>query len=233
MRTIQILVVAMIIGTSTGSAQTKFLDKDAPASPICHSEAPQGKDTRLAQQILQGYGTGGFPIQTKSPEAQMYFNNGMQLAHAFAHKSAIAAFRRAEQIDPSCAMCVWGEAWARGPSINLTIGDGAQMELARLTAKAAALAQNGTEREHALIGALQRRYKTGSGKGEGDKDYARAMDELSRAYPTDNEIAIMAADVWMIPASQENTRDHLDRAIQMLEAALQRSPNDTGAIHFF
>src|SRR4051794_6348994 len=69
-------------------------------------------------QLLQGYGDGGFPIVTSSPEAQAFFNNGMQLAHAFAHHAAVAAMQEAQRIDPNCAMCAWGEAWADGPTIN-------------------------------------------------------------------------------------------------------------------
>ena len=222
-----------MLGPLTGEAQTNGSPRVEQRASNCHAEPPVTKDTQAAQAILQGYGTGGFTIKTDSSKAQEYFNNGMQLAHAFAHKSAIAAFRRAEQLDPACAMCVWGEAWARGPSINFTIGVDVQSELVMLVDKAALLAKNNPGRERALIATLEKRYKKGGGKGAGDQEYARAMDALSARYPTDNEIAIMSADSWMIPASQENTRDHLDRVIQILEAALQRSPNDTGVIHFY
>jgi hypothetical protein len=222
-----------MLGPLTGEAQMNGSPRVEQHASNCHAEPPATKDTQAAQAILQGYGTGGFTIRTDSSEAQEYFNNGMQLGHAFAHKSAIAAFRRAEQLDPECAMCVWGEAWARGPSINFTIGDDVQAELVLLVDKAAFLAKNNPERERALIAALEKRYKNGGGKGAGDQEYARAMDALSVRYPTDNEIVIMTADSWMIPASQENTRDHLDRVIQILETALQRSPNDTGVIHFY
>src|SRR5438128_1570305 len=63
-------------------------------------------------QIMVGYGSGGFPVTTGVPQAQAFFNNGMQLAHAFAHTAAIAAFTEAVRLDPACAMCLWGEAWA-------------------------------------------------------------------------------------------------------------------------
>jgi tetratricopeptide (TPR) repeat protein len=227
------LLLVVVLAPLAGGAQTNTPPKVEKSASSCHVNPPVAKGTEAAQSILQGYGTGGFTIKTDSPEAQEYFNNGMQLGHAFAHRSAVAAFRRAQQLDPACAMCVWGEAWARGPSINFTISDDAQAELMPLVDKAAALAKNNPERERALIAALAKRYKKGGGKGAGDQEYARAMDALSARYPTDNEIAIMTADSWMIPASQENTRDHLDRVIQILEAALQRSPNDTGVIHFY
>ncbi|MBV9747357.1 MAG: hypothetical protein JO157_00960, partial [Acetobacteraceae bacterium] len=48
-----------------------------------------------------------------------------------------------------------------------------------------------------------------------------------------NEIAILAADAWMIPSAHKNSRKTLPRAVELLEATLARNPNDTGAIHFY
>lgn len=186
-----------------------------------------------AKSLLTGYGTGGFTVKTSSQEAQAYFNNGMQLAHAFAHKAAVAAFRRAEQLDPRCAMCAWGEAWARGPTINYPVNESVQAQLADLTDRAASLAKDDPPKEKALIAALQKRYHQGGGEGPGDMAFAQAMDALHGAYPSDDEIAVIAADAWMIPAAQENSRDHLDRSIQILEQVLHRSPDNSAAIHFY
>ena len=186
-----------------------------------------------ATSLLSGYGTGGFTIKTSSQDAQAYFNNGMQLAHAFAHKSAIAAFRRAEQLDPDCAMCVWGEAWARGPTINYTINESVQAQLVAMADHAAALAKDNPPKERALIAALQKRYHQGGGSGPGDLAFAQAMDALYSADPSDDEVAVITADAWMIPAAQNNSRDHLDRSVQILEQVLHRSPDNSAAIHFY
>jgi tetratricopeptide (TPR) repeat protein len=202
------------------------------AGPICHVES-KDDPAPPAKALLTGYGTGGFVISTTNAQAQAYFDNGMQLAHAFAHKAATSAFKRAEQLDPTCAMCVWGEAWSRGPTINYPIDKKAQVELAALAGKAAVLGAGGPPRERALIAALQKRYRGGGGGGAGDYAFARAMDDLTRAWPNDNEIAVIAADAWMIPAATRNNRAHLDRAIEILQAVLQRAPDDTGAIHFY
>jgi tetratricopeptide (TPR) repeat protein len=186
-----------------------------------------------ARTLLAGYGSGGFPIRTANPKAQAYFYNGMQLGHAFAHKPSVAAFEEAEKLDPTCAMCAWGEAWARGPTINYPIDGREQAELAALADKAARLAEGGPPKEQRLAAALQKRYRAGGGKGPGDDAFAREMDRLARDYPTDNEIAIVAADAWMIPASHRETRQNLPRALQLLGGALTRKPDDTGAIHFY
>ena len=203
-----------------------------PAVPICHTEAKE-EPAPPAKVLLTGYGTGGFAITTTNPDAQAYFNNGMQLAHAFAHKAATSAFKRAEELDPTCAMCVWGEAWSRGPTINYPIDKDEQAALVKLADKAAVLGSSGSPKERAMIAALQKRYRDGGGEGRGDFAFARAMDDLARTNPDDNEIAVVAADAWMIPAASRNSRDHLDRSIALLEGVLNRSPSDTGAIHFY
>jgi tetratricopeptide (TPR) repeat protein len=200
---------------------------------ICGAPEADAAAATPAQKILTGYGSGGFIVRTASPQAQAYFDNGMQLAHAFAHKPAIAAFQEAEQLDPGCAMCAWGEAWARGPTINYPVAEKEQAALAALADKAAALAKDGPAKEQKLIAALQARYRKGGGMGPGDDAFARAMDQLARENPTDNEIAIVAADAWMIPTSNKETRDNLPRALELIGGALRRKPDDTGAIHFY
>ncbi len=209
---------------------------DQPAAPplqICHSNSVKEDEVPgPAKAILTGYGTGGFTIRTSSPQAQAYFDDGMQLAHAFAHKAAIAAFKRAEVEDPTCALCVWGEAWSRGPTINYPLEPKDEAELAALADKAAVLAADGPPKERALIAALQKRYHGGGGGGRGDEAFAAAMDDLARANPSDNEIAVVTADAWMIPVTNDG-HGRLPRAVELLEGALQRQPKDTGAIHFY
>lgn len=214
-----------------------------PTLAFANNQAPPMKGHMMAMaplsvvpaatSLLSGYGTGGFTIKTSSQDAQAYFSNGMQLAHAFAHKSAIAAFRRAEQLDPDCAMCVWGEAWARGPTINYTINESVQAQLVAMADHAAALAKDNPPKERALIAALQKRYHQGGGSGPGDLAFAQAMDALYSADPSDDEVAVITADAWMIPAAQNNSRDHLDRSVQILEQVLHRSPDNSAAIHFY
>src|SRR4051812_35104615 len=83
----------------------------APSAEPVH--AGMNKADMIAQKttaIMNGYGTGGFPITTRVPAAQAFLDNGMQLAHAFAHKAAIGAMAEAVRLDPTCAMCLWGQA---------------------------------------------------------------------------------------------------------------------------
>lgn len=186
--------------------------------------------------ILDGYGTGGFPITTANPKAQAYFNNGMQLAHAFAHKAAIEAMSEAVRLDPTCAMCLWGKAWASGPTINFGKTEDEVSELSAMADKAADLAKaKGTDRERALIHALQLRYKNGGGGKPGDLNFARAMAGLASQYQEDKEIAVIAADAWLMTKADnaEEWKLNARLAMPLLEGVLRRDPNDTPAIHFY
>jgi tetratricopeptide (TPR) repeat protein len=225
------LALCVAIGLSPGATAA---DDAGPLAIglICSAEhgAPAPGHARTLVKIA-GMGTGGFAIATASPEAQGWFDYGMALAHAFEHEDAKLAFQKARALDPGCAMCAWGEAWADGPTINYDTDAAARQAAGAIVDRAAALASGESPRGRALIQALKRRY-TGPAPAA-DLAFAGAMDALVRRYPRDNEIAIVAADAWLEPYTLRDDRRGLDRAVKILAAVLRRSPNDTGAIHFY
>lgn len=188
--------------------------------------------------LLTGYGNGGFSVTTSVPAAQAFFSNGMELSAAFAHKAAIAAMREAVRLDPACAMCVWGEALVSGPTINYGSDPAERAPLLTLARKARSLgAKASTPRERDLIEALIPRYLPGKDTHRRDTAYAAAMRGLAARYPSDNEIAVLAADALMVSAFSEDAddfdHDAMDAAITLLEPVLARSPEHTPAIHFY
>src|SRR5688572_5192937 len=60
-------------------------------------------------------GLGAFtrPISSSNKEAQAFFDQGFQMMYSFAKPEAIRSFRESWKRDPNCAICYWGEAWAR------------------------------------------------------------------------------------------------------------------------
>lgn len=211
----------------------KGLSEQTPPAPPVPVHMCGDDVAPSTEKLLSGYGGGGFPITTAIPQAQAFFDNGMQLGHAFAHKASIGAFAEARRLDPLCAMCTWGEAWASGPTINYTISAADVVKLKVLADTAERRAATGSIKERRMIAALQLRYIDGGGKGSGDIAFARAMDKLARSYPEDDEIATITADAWMIPASLREERTNLPRAVELLETVLKRNPNYTPAIHFY
>jgi hypothetical protein len=199
---------------------------------ICSAEqdpVPQGSHRELVR--VGGVGTGGFPIVTDKPEAQAWFDYGMQLAHAFYHDDAKAAFKKAMAIDPKCAMCAWGEAWSLGPTINYDVDAGQIRAAADVAAKAEALAGGESDKNKALIAALE--LRVGSDHAAADLAFAKAVDALVVRYPEDDELAILASDAWLQEWRNHDNGQGLARAVHVLEPVLQRHPDNTGAIHFY
>lgn len=202
----------------------------ASAHPICGGDDVAAKRPTL----LEGYGKGGWTISTKVPEAQAFFDNGMQLGAAFAHKASIAAMQEAARLDPGCAMCAWGDAWASGPTLNY---DSEPDETAKLLIRAkqaqTLAATSGTPLERALTDALVLRYQPGK-PNAGAIAYANAMDALARAHPTDVAIGTLAADAMLLAGTREKDgRPMIDRSVVLLQDALARDPDYSPAIHFY
>ncbi|WP_084579939.1 hypothetical protein [Sphingomonas azotifigens] len=223
MRLIALTPALLLLGATAAPARLET----APAfSPRWCGDAIE---TGEHPKILSGYGPGGFEVRTHSAEAQAFFTNGMQLAHAFAHKAAIAAFQESRRIDPDCAMCAWGEAYAAGPTINYPIDDKERARLVEVSATAERLAATGPEKEKGLIAAMKLRY-TGSAD-QGNRAFADAMEALAKTYPDDDAIATIAADASLV-ASGENAV-LAARPVALLETVLKRSPDYAPAIHFY
>src|SRR5579862_3167375 len=58
-------------------------------------------------QKLTGIGNAHIAI-TATPEAQMWFDQGLNLLHDFWDYESVRAFVQGTRVDPHCAMCYWG-----------------------------------------------------------------------------------------------------------------------------
>lgn len=180
--------------------------------------------------MLSGVGNGASPADTRSAEAQAWYNEGLNLYHAFNHNESIAAFAKAASLDPGCALCEWGVALSLGPTLNYGVTPG-QTALARTHAEAARrLLKPGDARGQALIEALLTRYD--KDKADRDVQYGKAMDEIARRYPTDDEVANLTAQALMIPGRGSNLAVDA-RALELIKGVLARHPDDTAAIHYY
>ncbi|WP_419826682.1 hypothetical protein [Sphingomonas sp.] len=131
--------------------------------------------------------------------------------------------------------CLWGQAWASGPTINVGKSGDEVKPFANLADKANKLAEaHGTDRERAMVHALQLRYEEGGGGKPGALALAKAMTTLAGQYPADDEIAVMAADAWlMTDDNNEEWKLSAGMAMPLLEVVLTRRPDYTPAIYFY
>src|SRR5215510_11359907 len=203
-----------------------------PAPDFANSEPP----------LWEGLGSITYKISTSSAEAQTYFHQGLRLAYAFNHGEAQRAFRKAQKLDPSCAMCFWGEALVLGPNINLPMQGDAVGPAFTAAQVALALSSNANQREQALIAALATRY-TQDPKADRtplDAAYAAAMEKVAADFPDDNEIALLYAEAlmdlspwnyWQPGGHEPNPQSA--PIVPTLERVLAKDPNHSGAIHFY
>src|SRR5829696_7468620 len=107
---------------------------------------------------LQNLGAHTFTVTTKSRKAQLFVNQGVNLAYGFNHAEAGRAFREAARLDPNCAMCYWGQAYVLGPNINVPMSPDDEAKAYDLAQKAVAMRAMATPRERAYIDAVAKRY---------------------------------------------------------------------------
>ena len=82
----------------------------------CHGAEPPAVATVHKPRLFDGLGKIHHPISTNSADAQRYFDQGLALAFGFNHDGAIDAFREAARLQPKCAICWWGVAFAKASS---------------------------------------------------------------------------------------------------------------------
>lgn len=181
-------------------------------------------------KILPGMGSGGFTIATANPQAQLWFDYGIKLYHGFYHDEAKVAFDKATGLDPSCAMCAWGQALAHGSTMNYDAEE-AEITKARAFAdKAVTLGAGANAKDKALIAAMQARYV---GKGGDNAGYAKAMDALAAKYPDDKELAVLDVHAALLQAVRVNAFNSVHGSVAQLETVLAKHPDDTAAIHYY
>jgi len=192
--------------------------------------------------LWDGLGAITYKISTANERAQSYFDQGVRLAYAFNHGEAQRAFRKAQKLDPDCAMCFWGEALVLGPNINLPMQEDAVAPAYAAAQKAKALADKATAREQALINAIAVRYGSDpkAARAPFDTAYAAEMAKAASQFPDDDEIAALYAeavmdlspwDYWKPGGREPNPQSA--PIVPTLERVLARNPNHAGAIHLY
>jgi len=137
-------------------------------------------------------------VTTKSEEAQLWFDRGLNWLFGYNHGEAIACFKKAAEADPDCAMAYWGVAYATGPNYNLPwhLYDpkGRAMALAaayEAAQEAKARTDKITTVEKALIEALDARYPQRDPIDDlmpWNMDYTNCMRKVLADNPSDLDV---------------------------------------------
>ncbi|OBB15167.1 hypothetical protein A5662_00555 [Mycobacteriaceae bacterium 1482268.1] len=202
------------------------------------------------------YDLGNFhrPVETPSPQAQIWFDRGLIWAYAFNHEEAIRCFERALQLDPDLAIARWGIAYAVGPNYNKAWEAFDPVDLAASVARARmelGLAEEGRASavERGLIEALRSRFPTDDPDDAdelqaGHTAYADAMATLADAYPDDIDVQALAADalvnvtawaLWDTRTGEPAPGSRVIEAKRILDDALTTSAGrkHPGVLHLY
>jgi tetratricopeptide (TPR) repeat protein len=194
-------------------------------------------------------------ITTGVPEAQLWFDRGLNWLYGFNHAEAIACFKKALEHDPGCAMAYWGISYAAGPNYNLPwyrydpAGKAAALAAAYdAMQNALARAERASPVEQALIRALPARYPQREAiedQAPWDAAYADAMRRVFHAYRDDLEVrevfveAIMNLTpwkMWDLKTGGVAERAGTLQAMEVLESAFRDFPSawdHPGLLHLY
>jgi tetratricopeptide (TPR) repeat protein len=203
------LLVAISIPSQAAAPHNKHMSMAKPGTPI--------------QLLPEALGTYEWQISTDSPEAQAFFNQGMQLRWAYNMPESVASMVRARELDPTCAMCFWGEAFSRGSFLNGGMG-AEQAAAARIAIRQAnRLKADSSPMEQALIEAALVRYPEDYDPAERrpvDQAFADAMAGVYAKYPNNHDVAAVYAVSLFLLENRRGYRDLADRDLQRLHGVL-------------
>jgi peroxiredoxin len=166
---------------------------------------------RQAAVPIEGCGKVSFPITTKNPDAQKFFNQGVGQLHGFWYFEAERSFRQVATLDPACAMAYWGCAMANVNNAKRATG---------FIKKAVELKAKASKREQAWIGALDGFYADEKKeKKTRQLDFIKATEDIVSDFPDDLEAkAFLAWAIWhakedSVPMVSRETVDALVRQV--------------------
>jgi tetratricopeptide (TPR) repeat protein len=214
-----------------------------PAQEHHHPPSKAAADSSSAETPLyDNLGTLHHTITTQSDMAQKFFDQGLRLTYAFNHDEAIKSFRQGLKHDSTCAMCYWGVAYALGPNINLPMDTSLLQPAWEATYNAVRYSVNVTPKERAYIDALAKRYSADrtANRASLDTAWARAIGQVSRLYPDDDDAATLYAEALMdlrpwnywTNGGDPKAKSTLE-TVRVLETVVKRNPNHPGACHFY
>ena len=168
------------------------------------------------------------------PEAQKLFDRAMLYQHSFWYRASQKAFEDVLKADPECGIAYWGIAlsllWnphAAPPAKNLAEGAAALAKAKSVGAK--------TQRERDYLDALGAMYADYDKVDHRTRllAYAKAMEQLARRYPDDDEAQIHYALALNTSASPaDKTYANQLKGAAILEPIAKRQPQHPGVAHY-
>lgn len=195
-------------------------------------------------RLYAGFGNYQRKVTTASPQAQNWFNQGLQLLYGFNYDEAIRSFREAARLDPKCAMAWWGVAYGHGLHINNPVMTEEQSRGGYEAAQRAIKAlEDGEESavEAALVRAIATRYAwpIPEDRKPLDEAYASAMQQAWHAHGDDADLGTLFAESlmnlqpWDLWTHEGEEKGRTKEIVAAIERVLAIAPNHPGANHLY
>ena len=211
---------------------------------ICFSCLKEGaKEPALQAPLFDNLGAYSVSITTKSPWAQRFFDQGINLSFGFNHDEAARAFKEAQRLDPNCAMAYWGHAYVLGPNYNSAMDPSVVEEAYAASQKAWELAQSKDLEpwEKAAIEALTSRYPsvTVEDRTPVDSTYSANMRIVAQSFPQNDFVQLLLAESimdvhpWDLWEREGTPKAWTPEILDILKGIISRSPEHPGAHHLY
>ena len=189
-------------------------------------------------QKLSGIGNAHIRI-TATPEAQMWFDQGLNLLHDFWDYESLRAFEQSVRVDPQCAMCYWGiyhaETFAHSNSkyyanqalIKAMSLKAHASKAERLYIEATAAADAAERSQHSDNQAAKQ------AKNEQESEERQLYRKLVKNNPKDLQAKIFLAESLTDGYDNGQPRSGQKEALAILQSVLSEDPNDSAANHYW
>ena len=179
-------------------------------------------------------GSVDFPVSCAA-EAQLPMQRGLALLHHMTYRGAHAAFQRATEIDPSCALGYWGQAMTVVHPLWSDAPEQEAFNQAFALLKKAAASQSITPREKAYIDAHRRYFAAGR---QGDEStnlqaWQSGWEQAHQEFPRDPEIqSFLALAVLANADPEDKTYATQKQSAAIALPVLGVIPDHPGAHHY-
>ena len=220
-------IVTLWVASSRSSAQS---------ASACHNgmqmKALPAPESLPVPVKMTGIGNSRLSI-TATPEAQAWFNQGLNLLHDFWDYESARAFEQGTRVDPKCAMCYWGLYQA----LMFRNGD-SNVYTAQALANAVRLKPHVSKHEQLYIDATSAADDAVNAAKPGDdpdnKKEIAIWRQIVKDYPKD-----LQAKLFLAGALRDGYDDKGEpkkgqkEDIALIQQVLKAAPNDSAANHYW
>jgi len=189
---------------------------------------------RVEQHAGHPLGRVDFPVSC-SEQAQVGFDRAVALLHHMTYPQAREAFQLVATTEPDCAMAHWGIAMTLFQPLWPTRPRPEALQRGWEAVQTAKGLEPPTERERLLVAAAEAFFlePESSDYWLRIRRWEQAMEKVYASFPEDPEAAAFYALAHLATAPSDTiSREHSDRAAEILLRVYARNPDHPGAMHY-